>query len=776
MTPPVRFEVVVDKDWIVSVTGPGGLVAPAPPAPPSPRSLWPAEGPPPLPSGIAAPEQFLYQLWDTSMAPDIPAIYKKIFVDEYYGGADAVELGGFLFRRLLDTETWQAVRAEAGAADFVELALRFDAQRYDLHRFPWELLHDGNGFLAQGQPPVCVTRLVEPAPGSPPPAQPDPFERPARLLFVVGASLTDKRIQPGAEVLGLLRQLQTRDVIVNARVACSASPAGLRDIVDDFKPDLVHFICHGDIEQIDLAPPHGFLEFQREDKTGPVHRDAFELLGDLRPKSRIPPVVILSACYSGVAPGAAAAEEPRPAAVDRVGSLAAELVAGGVPVVVGMGGHIDDSACRLFTRFFVDAIIGGESLVAAAARGRRAAFLDGTPARADWAFPALFLAAGLKPYRPVPPLSGPDPSRLLADRIRACGVEKHHVFCGRHEFFERYVLLFRPGAQPVLPIYSKTDVKGLGRTCLLRRLAAQALRDGHIPCLVSSDETGWPAPPFAETANLAAEILKAIDDARKVFGLPAPYASSVLEAVLQARQVPDRQAKQSGLTKRSQFRSLIDEAIRASGTGPSADVCREALQEDLRALIDEARAASLPLVGPHSRVILLLDDVHRYDQAIEPLLHTLIQKFGLGTATEPVPVILCYSLGTKQTDDLFTNASETIGSRAMELRPFSEDGDEDLLAYEQVLLFPNEENELAKYYTSRLLGKLNRAIDGKVASFVIKHNARPQDRELWSDQFRMRIEGIPKRMMEDDFYKTTVGACMGGFLDLGDDEARLRKL
>ena len=242
MTPPVRFEVVVDKDWIVSVTGPGGLVAPAPPAPPSPRSLWPAGGPPPLPSGIAAPEQFLYQLWDTSMAPDIPAIYKKIFVDEYYGGADVVELGGFLFRRLLDTDLWQAVRAEAGAADFVELALRFDAQRYDLHRFPWELLHDGNGFLAQGQPPVCVTRLVEPRPAA---------AGSSRLQAARACSLSTA---PASDKESSLAGPGPAAPKPNPRRHRQRAPAPFRPgcaVCRRLQTTLVHFICHGDIEQID---------------------------------------------------------------------------------------------------------------------------------------------------------------------------------------------------------------------------------------------------------------------------------------------------------------------------------------------------------------------------------------------------------------------------------------------------------------------------------------------------------------------------------------------
>jgi hypothetical protein len=742
-------------------------------------------------------EKFLHQLWDakTMANDDIPALYRKIFTHERYKGDDVVALGRFLFDRLLGQETWDAICTAAGTADFVELALRFDAQRYDLHRFPWELLHDGHGFLAhgfqaQGQPPACVTRLIkreETEEGAPPPAQPRQFERPARLLFAVGADLTDRRIRPGAEILGLLRQLQARGLIVRARVARSVSPIKLNEIVRQHKPDLVHFVCHGSIRPVDGKPsPRGFLEFKSDDKKTPVkYRSADDLLGDLQDGSNgtVPPVVVLSACYTGVVPvpnpqdpeKTVDVEEHRAAGVDRIGSLAAELVHGGVPVVVGMGGRVSDSACRLFTRFFGQAVLEGESLIAAVARGRRAAFLWGTSQTADWAFPALFLAEGVDhAYKPMSPASATDPCKTLAQRIQAFGVPRHPVFCGRHEFFERYELLFRAGEPPFLPIFTKDTTPGLGRTRLLQELAAKALRDGHIPCLVSSDETGWP-PPFDEVSELAALVLKFIDETRKNFGLPPPYDSSVLAAILEAKQVPDWQAKQSGLQKRSQFRSLIDQAIKAEGSGPSADVCHTALQEDFQALIDEARSATPPLAGPESRVVLLLDNVHNYGKAIGPLLRDLIREFGLGIATEPVPVILCYALGTPAGDE-FTKDVESITKHAIELKPFSDLGDEDLLAYEQVLLFPDKLDRNALEFTDFVRTRLQQELEGQVASYAFNHRAGAGDRDTWIQQFRWGIKGIPGLMRERRMQETAVGAFCSGVLVLGDDEARLAKL
>jgi len=773
VTDVVRFTVTVNSDWTVSVNGPKGLLLSVPPP------LWPAGGPAAAPPSLERRNHFLCSLCEAAQLIPIRDVYEKIFAREDYSGEDVKTLGRYLFDRLLGVTTWQAICAAAGNATVIELALRFDREGYDLHRFPWELMHGTSGFLAQGAPMASVTRLVErkTAPGSQPPAAPGPFSLPPKLLFAVGAGLTDRRIRPGAEIFGLLRQLHARGLTVNMRVLLSASTTELRNTIVAFRPDIVHFTCHGDIEEDSQGMARGFLEFQREDRQGVMHRAAPELLADLKSDTHIPTVVVLSACYSAVAPTATGpGEAPRTAGVDRIGSLAAELVAGGVPVVVGMGGRVADSACRLFTRFFGEALVRGDPLVAAVARGRRAAFLDGTPATADWAFPALFLAPEIDSvYSPAKRLPGkPDPCQALALRIQAYGVPKYPVFCSRHEFFERYEQLFRPGTRPTLPIFTKDNAPGLGRHRLLQELAAQALRDGHVPVLVSSKEPGWP-PPFAGAPELAVAILRAIDRAREAFGLPLPSDSSVIARILDVKPNPTLQAKLMGLKKRSDFSGVLDQVLKGAGTSPSADTCRDALKEDFQALITEARAANVPLVGTDSRALLLLNYVHHYDKAIHPLLHTLIGEFGLGTPNEPVPVIFCYSLKTP-VDALFTEASETIGTRGMELKAFSDTEDEDLLAYEQVLLFPDESEQWPCYYTNFIRTKLNIAIEGKVASFAINHHAVPQVKELCTELFRQSIEGIPQKMKEKQMQVNALHAYREGFLVLGDDEARLRKL
>jgi hypothetical protein len=786
VTSVVRFTVAVKTDWTVSVS----LAGSNRPVLPAPLPLWGDKGPPSAPKSMERRDTFLCQLWDESMSgPPIPDVYDKVFTKENYTAKDVQDLGSFLFNRLLGEATWRAIRAAAESAAVIELALLFEGERHDLHRFPWELMHGPSGFLlAQASPMASITRLVkrETKPGSQPLGAPGPFCLPPKLLFAVGAGLTDKRIRPGAEIFGLLRQFNARGLTVNMRVLLSASTTTLREAIDVFKPDIVHFTCHGDIEEDSKGVPWGFLEFQSEDRQGVIHRTAPELLGDLKADGHLPTVVVLSACYSAVVPSDPGSEQPpRAAGVDRIGSLAAELVAGGVPVVVGMGGRIADSACRLFTRFFGEALVRGEPLVAAVARGRRAAFIDGTPKTADWAFPVLFLAPEVAPvYSPAQrPPGKSDPCQVLAIRALAYGVPLYPVFCARHDIFERFqqLFLFRPGTRPILPIFTKNAAPGLGRHRLLQELAAQSLREGHVPCLVSSKDKNWPNPPLAGAPELAILILRAIADARQAFGLRMPFNSSVIAAILAARPNPTLSVKLAGLRQKSEFSSVLDQVLKGAGDGPSAKTCRDALQEDFKALIAEARKASeadpsLPLTGRDSRALLLLNYVHKYDKAIDPLLHELIGGFGLGPPDEPVPVIFCYALDTP-VDALFTGASETIGTRAIELKPFDEADDEDLLAYEQVLLFPDESEQWACFYTNFLRTRYpDLHIEGKAASFAINHQADQKVKDMWTDAFRLQIKGIPQKMTEEEMYYNAMQAYRANFLVLGDDEAKLRKL
>jgi hypothetical protein len=746
----------------------------------------------------------------------LPVLYDDIFTYEDYTHEQIEQLGRFLFDRLLGIDAWNAILSAAPGAAIVELALRFAGERYELHRFPWELMHGPAGFLAQGQPLASVTRLVDRREGVQTAAL--SFQSPPRLLFAVGTSLTAKRIRPAAEIMSLLRQLHTRNLTVRQRVLLSPYAETLSDEVAAFQPDLVHFSCHGGIEKEQEA--RGFLEFQLKGKAGATvaptskHLHAHDLLVALRHGEHLPPVVVLSACYSGsTRPAGAGTPGPtspaptpppalagpngstRTAAVDRIGSLAAELVAGGVPVVVGMGGQVADSACRLFTRYFGEALMSGEPLVTAAARGRRGAFLAGAvPDRADWAFPVLFmdaeLGAGCAPEMDLGPVEE------LKWRIGHYGVEPFPAFCGRHKFFEAYEGLFRQTEdKPVLAIYTEDSKRGTGRSRLLRELAAQALRDGHVPCLVSSDEPKWPTPPFAGAADLAVEILRAINHAREGFGLGAPLQSRVLKRLIETSQ--DRLQLEGELVDVESHDDLADFLDRlrphkSAAAPPSATAVRGWLRSDFLALIQQARSTHPGTVGPEKHIVLLLDDVDRYGAAVSSLLTWLKKKQGLGSIlpgappgagappeTEPVieeivPVVLCYSLGYTG-DQSLKEAPDKLRFLKEELKPFQKDGDEDMLAYGEAMLFPDPRNSHA-CQTTENLRMSQPGIQSPVVGFTYNPGADRSTVSSFTTIFRNRIDGSPETMKGPLMWTVIECAYHAKFLLIADDEAQLAKL
>ena len=74
---------------------------------------------------------------------------------------------------------------------------------------------------------------------------------PLKVLFVIGRKL-DNALRPGAEYLGLLRQMKIRfknsdrNRHLNIKVLTEATLDELKESVEEFQPSVVHFISHGD--------------------------------------------------------------------------------------------------------------------------------------------------------------------------------------------------------------------------------------------------------------------------------------------------------------------------------------------------------------------------------------------------------------------------------------------------------------------------------------------------------------------------------------------------
>jgi hypothetical protein len=340
-----------------------------------------------------------------------PGELEKLFTAVNGRRVEAAEMrqyGRYLFDTLIGPN-WQAILKAAAAeaiipkdaADaapgediLIELALRWAIDDHALHRLHWEAMHNGQRFLialnydtsqadkANGNPeeplvPVTITRLV-PSAGP----EPKPVTAPVRMLFALGASLTDPQVRPAAEFVGLLHQLKLKNVQFHTRTRLveNISPSMLSQAAGEFKPHVLHLISHGNVDRegrpyLELAVDDDENEKERKPAYG---SDLVKRLGANKPVA-----AVLSACYtSGL--GGKVGEIMSGAAT---APMAAQLVAGGIPIVVGMSGQVADKACRLFSRGFAGALMSGTPLLMATVIGRLAAFMEDSPSQSwvDWA-------------------------------------------------------------------------------------------------------------------------------------------------------------------------------------------------------------------------------------------------------------------------------------------------------------------------------------------------------------------------------------------------------
>jgi hypothetical protein len=533
---------------------------------------------------------------------------------------DVLLYGRWLFECLL-APAWPAIRADPAVrqARGVELALEWPVEDTDLHRLVWEAMHDGSAPLAGHRDLLAVITRLVPVEADPPAT----VTRMPRVLFATGSALTDDVIRPGAMFMGLLRAFESEGLCAS-RVAQEVTVDDLAEECAAFRPDVVHLVAHGTVA---------------EDGTGLLH------LGERRAGAATdgralaaalvaggPPLaVVLSACQSGIASGPAGAAP-----------LAAELVRGGIPIVSAMAGEISEQACRLYSRRLVRAIHDGEPVVAAAAMGRRAALLraENPSDQMDWAMPALFLASSVPPaFRPV----DPKPTLSLIEVAEELGLRQQPVFIGRQEILRLVDDFFCPEPSRrlgLVGVVREGPVHGLGGTRLLREIGFRLLREGHVPLLLG---------PYSDRApvDLRAVLVEIVDRAAKVaeqLGLrPAvstvlgvderfPAAGAVTAAALAA--LPVEEAHATLLATLGAF------GRRRHPLEPG--LVRHRLVRDLARLAEAVGGTGEPF-GPHTRVVVLADEVHAWVGALAPLL-AIVGRNGLGTKDRPAPVVVTASL------------------------------------------------------------------------------------------------------------------------------------
>lgn len=673
-------------------------------------------------------------------------------------GGGTASVGHYLFCVLLGSD-WRGVveLAERLGADILELALLWSPASATLARLPWELLHDGTTFLATSAADitVTVTRVVAGAGQTMPelPARP-------RVLFVVGARLTDAALRPGAEMLALLREVRAAGRRIQHRVLDNASAGRMRLAVATYEPHIVHFICHGG----ETADRVGFLRLQSDERDRETDDyTAGQLLEHLQVDGRLPPIVVLSACDTAGS-GVDASRYRSFGGPELAAPLAVDLVRAGVPVVVAMAGTVSDRACRVFTRTFGRALAEGESLVTATADARRLAFADVPGATSvDWALPAVFFGEQVDPDDVHYP---PDPDAALLDSwLSGLNLTRTPVFCARESFFETFWSMlpraegrltgWERGGEAVSPgvlaVCVEQSAAGVGKTRLLEELARAALENGHLPLLVATGNNDDPPGTLPELeAALSAAIVTL---ARRALGLRSPQGGQ-----LRALAAANPRAPEEAVGLHSDVRDLL---------GPSEEAMAVALQEavqiDASALLDEARERYPSVFTEQSRMVLLLDNLGAKSAELlkQLVLGKVLSSFGVGTSAQPVPTILTVKYSTE--DDIRRQLSETgldqkwLG--VLKLQPFDSATEEDLLAYELVLLHP-----------FRSAGSRNAEQE-----WVFNRAATPEDWARGTAYFRTYLKGIPANFQQVMFDATVDAGVMASFLLPATDEQDRQK-
>lgn len=552
------------------------------------------------------------------------------------GQQDVEALGGYLFEVLLGGD-WEAIRQAAGQ-EAVRLHLSLPVRAAGpgavappslWHQLPWELMVNAEGALAAFGKSVAVTRLVKPDVVA---EKVLSIEIPIRVLFVLGRELDDQ-LRPGAEYLSLLRRLQctlkgehedeVKGVALHTRLLLEATTTDIEEAMKEFKPAVVHLICHGQVSGLETVAILTRHEGPGRSVPKPDPVNAKRLAGLLnagQPGVR-PHAVVLNACNTA-----------------RIGdahtSFAEELVQRGIPIAVGMAGEVADAACRLFAGQFYAALVDQRPADVAAAEGRRAALLHfkNHTLNFDWARAVFCQAEGVSTEFKLLP-----PQRALlkaAEELRP--KRRREPFCGRLD----WLLLFRDLFQrriPNLAIESDEELPRddeerpqLGKSRLLEEIAWQSVLEGWVPVRVVQVREH-----YSSVLHFAAHLFTILETIRETFGAPRSNKSEVVRVACDALGLAyapgDAQA----------FMSVRDQVLTRLQPQQKVAVSNDTVQQMLRADLEALRKDVEAQAGARKGVLILWDQLDQ-EEGLEKELVGLLGPHGLGSAACPAPVVFTY--------------------------------------------------------------------------------------------------------------------------------------
>ena len=501
-----------------------------------------------------------------------------------------MDLGRQLYRWLDGEEGWLRELRERLVPPFileVQTAFQPDPSARTVSQAPWELLADGQGYLAaDASLGFAPGRRL--GPRRAPSGKLDDYR--LGIVFMAAAPEGMQELDYEGEEAAILKTARKG---VDLYVEDSGDPEELGRRLSEFEahPPVLHLSCHGHNTWKETggaaAEPVLMLEDAHGDRQPTTATGLIESMGTNRPR-----LVMLSACLSAAAGG-----EGYTAAVV-ADSLASALVRAGSPAVLGWDGSVADVAATQFAHELYERLSKRQG-VAEEAAGARRALLAG--------------ADGINGGGSKDSLEGLALSRQLSERQKAFrrnwhlarvwlgpdgggpivgGTRKRSLLPADHEY--QQILKIKGDARLIVA----DPAQFVGR----RRELQQSLR-----ILADNEFAGLLIHGIGRLgkSSLAARLASRRRDLTLAVVYGAYDALTILEALDEALEdcSPAREVLKQGRTKVQADSQVLEEVLVDLLRGP----CRE-------------RATGMP-------VLLLIDDLERI---LEPVDSTLRRVRGPG--------------------------------------------------------------------------------------------------------------------------------------------------
>jgi tetratricopeptide (TPR) repeat protein len=324
-----------------------------------------------------------------------------------------------------------------------------------LAHLPWEVLHDGNGFLVQRVPAIVPVRWVSDSTVKKLTIEGEPENRALQVVFMATSPLDVKPVLDfEGEEARILEATKRQPLALTVEESGCLSELGyLVDGYDKDYFDVLHLTGHATLQD-------GQPRFITETATGEAY---YASAGDIAEELqfRLPKLIFLSGCRTGQAGNSGS-----------VPSMAEELLKSGAKAVLGWGQKVLDPEATAAAAALYEELSAGKQITEALACTYQA--LIKNKAR-DWHLLRLYAAGNLptlvtplrtRGRKPAPP---PSVSTQFLDAAGKVKVPTRESFVGRRRQLQNCLRVLTQSSDEVGVLIH--GMGGLGKSSLAARLS-----------------------------------------------------------------------------------------------------------------------------------------------------------------------------------------------------------------------------------------------------------------------------------------------------------------